>query len=87
MHSIALSSSLPEQTKILTDTFAPMRLGNSLASIIGGLLMGMGAMYSACNLGGFFDGTASGSLHGWVWMLMALAGSLIGIRLRPLFKL
>lgn len=68
-------------------TFAPMRLGNSLASILGGLLMGMGAMYSACNLGGFFDGTASGSLHGWVWMLMALAGSLIGIRLRPLFKL
>ncbi|MFS1163381.1 YeeE/YedE thiosulfate transporter family protein, partial [Aeromonas salmonicida] len=54
---------------------------------LGGLLMGMGAMYSACNLGGFFDGTASGSLHGWVWMLMALAGSLIGIRLRPLFKL
>jgi len=47
----------------------------------------MGAMYAACNLGGFFDGTASGSLHGWVWMLMALAGSLIGIRLRPLFGL
>lgn len=68
-------------------TFAPMRTGNSLASIIGGLLMGMGAMYAACNLGGFFDGTASGSLHGWVWMLMALAGSLIGIRLRPLFGL
>ena len=67
--------------------FAPMRIGNSLASIIGGLLMGMGAMYAACNLGGFFDGTASGSLHGWVWMLMALAGSLIGIRLRPLFGL
>ena len=65
----------------------PIRIGNSLAAIIGGLLMGMGAMYSACNLGGFFDGTASGSLHGWVWMLMALAGSIIGIRLRPLFKL
>ncbi|WP_368165183.1 YeeE/YedE family protein [Aeromonas sp. R6-2] len=67
--------------------FAPIRLGNSLAAILGGLLMGMGAMYSACNLGGFFDGTASGSLHGWVWMLMALAGSLIGIRLRPRFGL
>lgn len=67
--------------------FAPTRIGNCLASILGGLLMGLGAMYSACNLGGFFDGTASGSLHGWVWMLMALAGSLIGIRLRPLFGL
>ena len=68
-------------------SFAPARLGNSLAAVLGGLLMGMGAMYSACNLGGYFDGTASGSLHGWVWMLMALGGSLIGIRLRPLFGL
>lgn len=55
------------------------------ASMIGGLLMGIGAMYAACNLGGFFDGTASGSLHGWVWMLVALFGSVLGIRLRQFF--
>ncbi|MBD1577505.1 YeeE/YedE family protein [Vibrio sp. S11_S32] len=70
-----------------TSIAAPLRFDHSMASIIGGLLMGMAAMYSACNLGGFFDGIASGSLHGWVWMLMALAGSVIGIRLRPLFGL
>ena len=67
------------------DSPAPSHLRHILASMIGGLLMGMGAMYSGCNLGGFFDGIASGSLHGWVWMLMALTGSLIGIRLRPWF--
>ncbi|MGL4860530.1 MAG: YeeE/YedE thiosulfate transporter family protein, partial [Enterobacteriaceae bacterium] len=62
----------------------PMRVGNTVAAVFGGLLMGLGAMYGACNLGGFFDGTASGSLHGWLWMLAALGGSLIGIRLRTL---
>lgn len=66
---------------------APSPIGHIFASIVGGLLMGMSAMYSACNLGGMFDGIASGSLHGWIWMLMALCGSIIGIRLRPLFGL
>jgi hypothetical protein len=40
-----------------------------------------------CNIGAFFSGVASGSLHGWVWILCAVAGNLIGIRLRPLFRL
>lgn len=65
----------------------PTHNGAILAGMLGGILMGVGAMYSLCNLGGYFDGTASGSLHGWLWMLMALAGSLIGLRLRPRFGL
>ncbi|MGB0718137.1 MAG: YeeE/YedE thiosulfate transporter family protein, partial [Alphaproteobacteria bacterium] len=36
-----------------------------------------------CNVGAFFSGISTGSLHGWVWMFMALGGSIIGIRLRP----
>lgn len=64
----------------------PLTIQNTLAGIIGGLLMGCGGSYAACNLGGFFDGTASGSLHGWLWMLMALCGSMIGIRLRAVFR-
>lgn len=65
----------------------PLTIQNILAGIIGGLLMGCGGAYAACNLGGFFDGTASGSVHGWLWMLMALCGSIIGIRLRKLFNI
>ncbi|MEN0074657.1 MAG: YeeE/YedE family protein, partial [Paracraurococcus sp.] len=38
-------------------------------------------------IGAYFSGIASGSLHGWVWMAMAFAGSVIGTRLRPLFGL
>ncbi|MFO7909724.1 MAG: YeeE/YedE family protein, partial [Halomonas sp.] len=28
---------------------------------------------------------ASGSLHGWLWLIAAFAGNMAGVRLRPLF--
>jgi hypothetical protein len=50
------------------------------------LLLGYGARLAyGCNIGAFFSGVASGSLHGWVWIACALAGSYAGPRLRPLF--
>jgi len=36
-----------------------------------------------CNIGAFFSGISTGSLHGWVWFIAAFAGSWLGIRLRP----
>lgn len=58
------------------------------AAVIGGLMMGYGARLAyGCNIGAFFSGIASTSLHGWAWIAMALLGSVIGIRLRPLFRL
>lgn len=57
-----------------------------LAAALGGLLMGYGARISGgCNVGAFFSGIASFSLHGWLWIAAALAGSWIGVRLRPAF--
>jgi hypothetical protein len=59
-----------------------------LAAAVGGLLMGWGARLGfGCNIGAFIGGVASGSLHGWVWFAAALPGSMIGIKLRPLFGL
>lgn len=59
-----------------------------LAAAIGGLLLGYGARLAfGCNVGAFFSGVASGSLHGWLWLAAAFAGNLIGVRLRPLFGL
>jgi uncharacterized membrane protein YedE/YeeE len=56
------------------------------AAVVGGLLMGYGARLAfGCNIGALFSGIASGSLHGWLWFAAAFTGSLIGIRLRPLF--
>jgi uncharacterized membrane protein YedE/YeeE len=57
-------------------------------AVIGGLLMGYGARLAyGCNIGAYLGGIASLSLHGWVWGVMALAGTWIGLRLRPLFGL
>jgi uncharacterized protein len=59
-----------------------------IAAIIGGLLLGYGARLAyGCNIGAYFSGIASSSLHGWLWLVAALAGSVIGTRLRPLFGL
>ncbi len=56
------------------------------AAALGGVLMGIGARLSfGCNIGAFLAGTASGSLHGWIWFALALAGSFLGIRLRAKF--
>lgn len=58
------------------------------ASIIGGLMLGYGARLAyGCNIGAFFSGIASTSLHGWVWIAAALPGNWLGTRLRPWFGL
>jgi uncharacterized protein len=62
--------------------------GEVLSAVIGGLLLGYGARLAfGCNIGAFFSGIASGSLHGWVWLAAAFLGSMAGVRLRPLFGL
>jgi uncharacterized membrane protein YedE/YeeE len=58
------------------------------AGLIGGVLMGYGATFAAgCNIGAYFSGIASGSLHGYLWAVFALVGTFIGLKLRPLFAL
>jgi len=75
----------------LAGRFAPsLRIGRRplAAALLGGFLMGYGARLSfGCNIGALLGGIASGSLHGWVWLPCAFAGSLLGIRLRPSFGL
>lgn len=59
-----------------------------LAAVVGGLLLGYGARLGfGCNIGALFSGLASASVHAWVWFACAFAGSLVGIRLRPWFRL
>ncbi|MBJ7263447.1 MAG: YeeE/YedE family protein [Burkholderiaceae bacterium] len=57
-----------------------------LAAVVGGLLLGYGARIAyGCNIGAYFSGIASGSLHGWLWLIAAFAGNVVGVRLRPWF--
>ncbi|MGC4012589.1 MAG: YeeE/YedE family protein [Pseudomonas sp.] len=57
-----------------------------IAAVIGGLLLGYGARLAyGCNIGAYFSGIASGSLHGWLWLVAAFFGNAVGVRLRPIF--
>ena len=75
----------------LAGRFSPsfrIPLRSAVAAILGGLVLGYGARLAhGCNIGAYFSGIASGSLHGWVWMAAAFAGNIVGTRLRPLFGL
>lgn len=59
-----------------------------VSALIGGLLMGYGSRIAyGCNVGAFFSGVASQSLHGWLWIAAALPGCAVGIRLNRRFRL
>ena len=60
----------------------------AVGAVIGGILMGYGARLAfGCNIGAYFGGIASFSLHGWLWGVMAIVGTAGGLALRPLFGL
>src|SRR3712207_9192264 len=70
----------------LAGRFAPtwrVPLRSAVAAVIGGLLLGYGARLAyGCNIGAYFSGIASASLHGWLWLAAAFRGNLGGTRLR-----
>lgn len=64
-------------------TKTPIKRNIKQASLyaIGGFLMGFGATLSyGCNVGAFFSGIASGSLHGWLWIVFAVFGNIIALK-------
>lgn len=65
----------------------PMTPKTLISGIVGGVLMGLGATLSyGCNIGAFFSGIASGSLHGWVWIFAAVVGNWVGFKLMTVSK-
>lgn len=51
--------------------------------VVAGFVLGYSARLAfGCNVGAFFSGISTGSVHGWVWFALAFAGSLLGVRLR-----
>ena len=52
--------------------------------LVAGVVLGYSSrMALGCNVGAFFSGISTGSLHGWAWFVAAFAGSALGLRLRP----
>ena len=59
-----------------------------IAAIVAGLLLGYSSRLAfGCNVGAFFSGVSTGSLHGWVWFGAAFLGAGVGIKLRPVLGL
>jgi uncharacterized membrane protein YedE/YeeE len=75
----------------LAGRYAPvwrLPLRSLVAAVVGGLLLGYGARLAyGCNIGAYFSGIVSGSLHGWLWLVSAFLGNVLGTKLRPLFGL
>lgn len=54
-----------------------------LAAIVAGVLLGYSSRLAfGCNVGAFFSGISTGSLHGWIWFAAAFAGSVLGVGMR-----
>lgn len=74
-----ISSSRNEPSKPLTNQ-------QWIIGLIAGFIMGYSSRLAfGCNIGGMVSGISTGSLHGWIWVPMAFAGTLIGIKLRKRF--
>lgn len=52
--------------------------------LLAGIVLGYSSRVAlGCNVGAFFSGISSGSLHGWAWFAAAFVGSVLGLKLRP----
>jgi hypothetical protein len=55
--------------------------------LIAGFLLGYSSRLAfGCNIGALVSGISTGSLHGWLWLPAAFAGTIIGVRVRRHFQ-
>jgi uncharacterized protein len=74
-----VSARKPPSAKPLT----PVQWAIGLAA---GLVLGYSSRLAfGCNVGAMFSGISTGSVHGWIWLVMAFLGTLLGVRLRRRF--
>ncbi|MBA2721302.1 MAG: YeeE/YedE family protein [Methylibium sp.] len=64
----------------------PLTARQWLIGLVAGFVLGYSSRLAfGCNIGALLSGISTGSLHGWIWMPMAFAGTLIGVRVRRRF--
>jgi len=65
----------------------PLTAQQWLVGLVAGFVLGYSSRLAfGCNIGAMLSGIATGSLHGWIWVPMAFAGTLIGIRVRRYYQ-
>lgn len=66
----------------------PLTTKQWMVTVIAGLLLGYSSRLAfGCNIGAMVSGISTGSLHGWIWVVMAFMGSMLGLRVRRHFRL
>lgn len=54
--------------------------------LIAGFLLGYSSRLAfGCNVGAMVSGISTGSVHGWIWVVLAFGGSILGVRMRRHF--
>lgn len=54
----------------------------TILALVGGIIMGYGArLTSGCNIGSFFSGIPSFSLHAWVYWIFVVLGAVAGTKI------
>ena len=61
----------------------PLTSTQWMVGLVAGFLMGYSSRLAfGCNIGAMLSGISTGSVHGWIWVPLAFAGTLIGVRIR-----
>ena len=61
----------------------PLTTQQWVIGLAAGFIMGYSSRLAfGCNIGAMLSGISTGSLHGWIWVPLAFAGTLIGVRVR-----
>lgn len=59
-----------------------------VVALVAGLMLGYSSRLAfGCNVGAMFSGISTGSIHGWIWVPLAFAGTIFGLRIRRHFDM
>lgn len=65
----------------------PLDTRQWVIGLLAGFIMGYSSRLAfGCNVGAMVSGISTGSLHGWIWVPLAFAGTLIGVRVRRHYR-
>jgi len=65
----------------------PLTSKQWMVGLVAGFLMGYSSRLAfGCNIGAMLSGISTGSVHGWIWVPLAFAGTLIGVRIRRYYQ-